>query len=197
MVLAALVIYTTQLYPLQSCHIYYTVIYTLWWFAFWCWSTVVWRLYNLKWFGFDIFCGGSQFTLQSVIQDFVEILRKKRMFQDLEWTLWTRRWSKFFSCHRSGWSKGISWPSWDWRIFPKGAELRSLVLPELCTRQHMWSAREKSFDILRHGWELNPDQREDRQWAIPLSYHRPDHREDRQWAISLRYHDPGHREDKQ
>ena len=35
----------------------------------------------------------------------------------------------------------------------------------------VWSAREKSLEILRRGWELNPGHREDRQWAIPLSYH--------------------------
>ena len=33
------------------------------------------------------------------------------------------------------------------------------------------SAREKSVEILRCGWELNPCHGEDRQWVIPLSYH--------------------------
>jgi len=33
------------------------------------------------------------------------------------------------------------------------------------------SVREKSLEILRRGWELNPGHGEDRQWAIPLSYH--------------------------
>ena len=33
------------------------------------------------------------------------------------------------------------------------------------------SAREKSLEILCRGWELNPGHGEDRQWAIPLSYH--------------------------
>jgi len=33
------------------------------------------------------------------------------------------------------------------------------------------SAREKSLEILRRGWELNPGHGEDRQWAIPQSYH--------------------------
>jgi len=33
------------------------------------------------------------------------------------------------------------------------------------------SAGEKSLEILRRGWELNPDHGEHRQWAIPLSYH--------------------------
>ena len=33
------------------------------------------------------------------------------------------------------------------------------------------SAREKSLEILRRDWELNPGHRENRQWAIPLSYH--------------------------
>ena len=33
------------------------------------------------------------------------------------------------------------------------------------------SARGKSLEILRRGWELNPGHGEDRQWAIPLSYH--------------------------
>ena len=35
----------------------------------------------------------------------------------------------------------------------------------------VWSAREKSFEILLRGWELNPGHRGDRPWAIPLSYH--------------------------
>ena len=61
----------------------------------------------------------------------------------------------------------------------------------------VWSARENSLEILRRGWELNPGHRENRQWAIPLSYHDPGHGEDRQWAIPLSYHDPGHREDRQ
>ena len=34
-----------------------------------------------------------------------------------------------------------------------------------------WSAKEKSLEILRRGWESNPGHREDRQWAIPLSCH--------------------------
>ena len=34
----------------------------------------------------------------------------------------------------------------------------------------VWSAREKSLKILPRGWELNPGRREDRYWAIPLSY---------------------------
>jgi len=58
-------------------------------------------------------------------------------------------------------------------------------------------SQKKSLEILRHGWELNMGHREDRQWAIPLSYHHPGHREDRQWAIPLSYHHPGHREDRQ
>ena len=38
----------------------------------------------------------------------------------------------------------------------------------------MWSARETSLKITRHGRELNPGHREDRQWdtfVLPLSYH--------------------------
>jgi len=38
----------------------------------------------------------------------------------------------------------------------------------------VWSAREKSLEILRHGWELHPSHREDRQWDsffLPPSYH--------------------------
>jgi len=34
-------------------------------------------------------------------------------------------------------------------------------------RVGVWSAREKSLEMLRRGWELNPGHREDRQWAIP------------------------------
>jgi len=33
--------------------------------------------------------------------------------------------------------------------------------------------RNNPFELLHHGWELNPGHREDRQWAIPLSYHDP------------------------
>ena len=38
----------------------------------------------------------------------------------------------------------------------------------------VWSTREKSLEILRHGQELNPAQGEDGQWdpfIFPLSYH--------------------------
>jgi len=35
----------------------------------------------------------------------------------------------------------------------------------------VWSAREKSLEILRRGWELNPGHGEDRQWDIPPCYH--------------------------
>ena len=35
----------------------------------------------------------------------------------------------------------------------------------------VWSAREKSIEILRRGWELNPGHREDKQLTIPLIYH--------------------------
>jgi len=35
----------------------------------------------------------------------------------------------------------------------------SALFPELCTRKHMRSAREKSLEILRHGRELNPGHR--------------------------------------
>jgi len=35
----------------------------------------------------------------------------------------------------------------------------------------VWSARGKSLEILRRGWESNPGHREDRQRAFPLSYH--------------------------
>jgi len=75
--------------------------------------------------------------------------------------------------------------------FFQGGALRSLALSGLCTKQCMWSARKKSFEILYDGRELNPGHRKERQWAIPLSYHDPAHREDRQWAIPLSYHDPG------
>ena len=40
----------------------------------------------------------------------------------------------------------------------------------------VWPAREKSLELHCHGWELNPGQREDRQWdsfILPLSYHDP------------------------
>ena len=48
----------------------------------------------------------------------------------------------------------------------------------------MWSPREKSLEILHHGWEVNPGHWENRQWdtfILPLSYHDPGHGEDRQW----------------
>jgi len=73
-----------------------------------------------------------------------------------------------FVCCRPGWFVGIRhlMSSWDWKNFSKGAPLRSLVLPELCTRQHMWSAREESLEILRHGRGLNPGYSELSHWAI-------------------------------
>jgi len=67
----------------------------------------------------------------------------------------------------------------------------------------MWSAREESLEMLRHGWGLNPGYGEDRQWdlfILPLSCHDPGHREDRQWdtfILPLSYHDRGHGEDRQ
>ena len=62
------------------------------------------------------------------------------------------------------------------KAFFQGGPLRSLVVPELCPSKHMWSAWEKSLDILRHCREWKPVHREDRQWAIPLSYHDTEHR---------------------
>jgi len=60
----------------------------------------------------------------------------------------------------------------DWKLFFQGdATPLFLVLPELCIRQPVWSGREKPFEILHCDRELNPGQKEDRQWAIPLSYH--------------------------
>ena len=35
----------------------------------------------------------------------------------------------------------------------------------------VWPVKEQPLKILRRGWELNPGHGEDRQWAIPLSYH--------------------------
>jgi len=64
----------------------------------------------------------------------------------------------------------------------------------------VWSTREKSLEILRRGRKLNTGYRMDRQWntfILPLSYQDPGHGEDRQWAIPLSYHDQGHREDRQ
>jgi len=43
----------------------------------------------------------------------------------------------------------------------------------LWTRQHVWSARKKSLEILRHSRKMNPGHRENRQWGsfiLPLSY---------------------------
>jgi len=71
------------------------------------------------------------------------------------------------------------------------------------TGWQVWSAREKSLEILHCGWELNPGHGEDRQcdtFILPLSYHDPGHGEDRQWdtfILPLSYHDPGHGEDRQ
>jgi len=47
------------------------------------------------------------------------------------------------------------------KAFFYGSPLCSVVLPEPCTRRHTLSAREKSLEILRDGWELNPGHRED------------------------------------
>lgn len=46
----------------------------------------------------------------------------------------------------------------------------------------MWSAREKNFEILWQGWELNPGNGEDRSWdtfILPLIYH--------DWFCQIRY----------
>ena len=67
----------------------------------------------------------------------------------------------------------------------------------------VWSAREKSLEILCYGRKLNPGYMEDKQWdtfILLLSYHDPGHGEDRQWhtfILLLSYHDPGHGEDRQ
>jgi len=59
----------------------------------------------------------------------------------------------------------------------------------------VWSAREKSPEILRRDRELNPGHEENRRWdtfILPLSYHDPVHREGRQWdtfILPLSYHD--------
>ena len=61
----------------------------------------------------------------------------------------------------------------------------------------------KSFEILRHGWELDQGHGEDRHWdtfILSLSYHDPGHGEDRQWdtfILPLSYHNLGHGEDRQ
>jgi len=79
-----------------------------------------------------------------------------------------------------------------WLNFSHGASLRDFLLAPACPIGNslrgdwaifchagsgrvgrVWSAREKSLEILRHGGELNPGHGEDRQWAIPLSYHNP------------------------
>ena len=63
-------------------------------------------------------------------------------------------------------------------------ELFSTALAQGRLIGRMWSAKEKSLQMLCHNRELNPDQGENRRWDTfipPLSYHDPDHREDRQW----------------
>ena len=102
---------------------------------------------------------------------------------------WYRFWSigmsliGFFS-RRPGWSVGISWS----------------LYPELWTRKHMLSAREKSLEILGHNLELNPGHGVDRQWDTlipPLSYHEPGHGVDKQsdtFILPLSYHEQGHRQ---
>ena len=67
----------------------------------------------------------------------------------------------------------------------------------------VWSAREKSFEILRHCRELNPGYEGDRRWdtfILSLSYHGLGYGEDGQWdafILTLSYHDPGHGEGRQ
>jgi len=46
-----------------------------------------------------------------------------------------------FFCRRPGWLLGVFWSLWDWRLYSKGVPLCFLVLPELCRRQCMRSAR--------------------------------------------------------
>ena len=57
------------------------------------------------------------------------------------------------------------YPQGDWVIFCHAGSVRV---------GRVWSAKEKSLEILRHGRKLNPGHGEDRQWdtfILPLSYH--------------------------
>jgi len=54
----------------------------------------------------------------------------------------------FVRC-RPCWSVGTSWPWWDWRYFSKGPLPGSL--PFMNRAQCLWSPREKSLELLRHG----------------------------------------------
>jgi len=69
---------------------------------------------------------------------------------------------------RPCWSVGILWSSWDWRSSFQGGATPLFGTPR--TRQHKQSTREQSLEILHYGRKLNPAYREDRQWAVPLSY---------------------------
>jgi len=71
-------------------------------------------------------------------------------------------------------------------------ELFSTALAQGRLIGRMWSAKEKSLQMLCHNRELNPDQGENRRWDTfipPLSYHDPDHREDRQGDHSFSHWD--------
>jgi len=57
----------------------------------------------------------------------------------------------------------------DWAIFRHGGSGRV---------GRVWSNAEKSLEILRHGWTLNPGHRQWDSFILPLCYHDPGHGED-------------------
>jgi len=78
-------------------------------------------------------------------------------------------------CYRPGWSVGILLSSWDWRLFSKGTPLRPLVLPELCTRQDMWSDRETLRMVGTWPRATERTDNELSHWAIMTSRIYPSH----------------------
>jgi len=72
---------------------------------------------------------------------------------------------------------------WNWKhVFTRGATPLSSTVsvvgpafspPRLCVRQCVWSAREKSLEILCHGRKMSPGHREDSPWdsfLLPLRH---------------------------
>ena len=76
----------------------------------------------------------------------------------------------FYVRRRPCWSVGIS-SLWDWRHLSKGEPLRSLILPELCTRKHAWSAR-KNYSAMVGNWTRSAGRTDSElsHWAIIADY---------------------------
>jgi len=97
----------------------------------------------------------------------------------------------FFWCW-PGWSVSISWPSWNWRLFPMGHHSALMVFPELCSRQHMWSARKKFLKYTamagNRTWATGRTDGELSRWAIMTRATGRTDSELSHWAIMTERH---------